>query len=153
MVEMGALAANRNAPAFSEGRIEVDASPEQLWDLLADLERWPSWNPDVRSITVEGPIAEGTVFRWKAGPGTIRSTLRRVERPSALGWTGRTFGIDAIHVWRFEPQGATTLVAMEESFDGLVARLFRGRLQKQLDDSTKSGLANLKASAERRRTS
>ena len=150
---MGALEANRNAPAFSEGRIEVDASPEQLWDLLADLERWPSWNPDVTSVAVERPIAEGTVFRWKAGPGTIRSTLRRVERPSALGWTGRTFGIDAIHVWRFDPHGATTVASMEESFDGLVARLFRGRLQKQLDKSTKPGLANLKAAAERRRTS
>jgi carbon monoxide dehydrogenase subunit G len=153
MVEMGALEANRNAPVFSEGRIEVHASPEQLWDLLADLEGWPTWNPDVASITVEGPIEEGTVFRWKTGPSTIRSTLRRVERPSVLGWTGRTFGIDAIHVWRFAPHGETTVAAMEESFEGLVARLFKRRLQKQLDGTTTTGLANLKAAAERGRTS
>jgi hypothetical protein len=92
----------------------------------------------------------GTVFRWKAGPGTITSTLRLVDRPRALGWTGRTFGIDAIHVWRFEPQGATTMASMEESFSGLVARLFRRRLQRQLDATTKTGLENLKAVAEQR---
>jgi hypothetical protein len=80
------------------------------------------------------------VFRWKAGPGTITSVLRLVDRPRALGWTGRTFGIDAIHVWRFEPRGPTTIASMEESFDGLVAKLFRRRLQRQLDATTKSGL-------------
>ena len=143
------MKANRSAPVFSEGQIEIAASPEEVWDLMADLGGWPAWNPDVKQVLAEGHVAEGTVFRWKAGPGTITSTLRVVDRPRALGWTGRTFGIDAIHVWRFEPRGATTTASMEESFDGLIARLFRRRLQKQLDATTKSGLENLKAVAER----
>jgi hypothetical protein len=37
---------------------------------------------------------------------------------------------------------------MEESFDGLTARLFRRRLQKQLDATTERGLQNLKAAVE-----
>jgi carbon monoxide dehydrogenase subunit G len=142
--------ANRNAPVFSDGRIEIAASPEVLWDLMADIDGWPSWSPDVRSVTVQGDVAEGTVFRWKAGPGTITSTLRLVDRPRALGWTGRTFGVDAIHVWRFEARGSRTIAGMEESFDGLVARLFRRRLQKQLDTTTRASLENLKAVAEQR---
>jgi hypothetical protein len=140
--------ADRRAPVFSEGRIEIAASPEALWDLMADIERWPSWNPDVREASLLGDLAEGTRFRWKAGPGTITSTLRVVDRPRAIGWTGRTFGIDAIHLWRFEPSGDTTVASMEESFDGLVARLLRRRLQKQLDATTKAGLENLKSVAE-----
>jgi hypothetical protein len=143
--------ADRNAPVFSEGRIEIAASPQALWDLMADIGAWPTWNPDVKEVSVHGEIAEGTKFRWKAGPGTITSTLRLVDRPRAMGWTGRTFGIDAIHVWRFEPQGATTMASMEESFSGLVASLFRRRLQRQLDATTKTGLENLKAVAEQRR--
>jgi hypothetical protein len=43
--------------------------------------------------------------------------------------SGRTFGIDVIHVWRFELQDATTIASMEESFDGLVAKLFRFGLE------------------------
>jgi uncharacterized membrane protein len=142
--------ADRKAPVFSEGRIEIAASAEGLWDLMADIERWPSWNPDVREASVLGDIAEGTRFRWKAGPGTITSTLRMVDRPRAIGWTGRIFGIAAIHVWRFETRGDVTVASMEESFDGLVARLFRRRLQQQLDATTRAGLENLKSVAEQR---
>lgn len=142
--------ANRNAPVYSHGQIEIAASPEAVWNLMADIESWPNWNSDVKEVTLQGEIVEGTPFRWKAGPGTITSVLRIVDRPNALGWTGRTFGIDAIHVWRFEPRGETTIASMEESFDGLVARLFRSRLQKQLDATTEAGLETLKATAERR---
>lgn len=142
--------ADRDAPVFSEGEIEVPASPETLWDLMADIRSWPSWNPDVKEVAVGGEIAAGTVFRWRAGPSSITSTLRLVDRPNAIGWTGRTFGIDAIHVWRFEPGGATTVARMEESFSGLVARLLRRRLQRQLDATTKAGLENLKTAAEKR---
>ena len=140
---------SRDAPVFAEGRIDVDATPERLWDLMADIERWPAWNPDVRSVTMRGPLAEGTVFRWKAGPATIESTLRRVERPRVLGWSGRTMGIRAMHVWRFNPSDGRTTASMEESFDGLVARLLRTRLQRQLVASTAHGLQALKAAAER----
>ena len=144
------MRADREAAVFSEGQIEIAAPPGSVWDLLADIERWPAWNPDVTSVSVEGEIVEGTVFRWKAGPGTITSVLRLVDRPHALSWTGRTFGIDAIHAWRFEQRGASTIASMEESFDGLPARLFRRRLQRRLDATTRAGLEKLKEVAERR---
>jgi hypothetical protein len=141
--------ANRDAPVFSEGAIEIAAPAESLWDRLADLENWPAWNPEVKEISVDGPVAEGTVFRWKAGPGTITSTIRLADRPRAIGWTGRTFGVKAIHVWRFEQRGANTVASMEESFEGLMARILRGKLQRQLDATTQAGLRNLKVVAER----
>jgi hypothetical protein len=141
--------ADRGAPVFSEGRIEVSASPEALWDVLADFEKWPTWNPDVDSVTLNGPVAKGTIFRWKAGPTRLVSTLQRVDRPRALGWTGRTMGVRAIHLWRFEPRPGGAVASMEESFDGAVAKLLRRRLQKQLDETTAKGLQALKRAAER----
>ena len=143
------MEADRRAPVFSEGRIAVAASPERVWDILADLESWPSWNADVDAVTLEGPVRPGTVFRWKAGSAKIVSTLREVERPLRLSWTGRTMGVDAIHVWRFEPSGDGVTVSMQESFSGLVARLLRKRLQRDLDATTTKGLEALKAAAER----
>ena len=141
--------ADRGAPVFSEGRIEVSASPEVLWDVLADFEKWPMWNPDVDSVTLNGPVAKGTIFRWKAGPTRLVSTLQRVDRPRALGWTGRTMGVRAIHLWRFEPRPGGAVASMEESFDGAAAKLLRRRLQRQLDETTAKGLQALKAAAER----
>lgn len=77
------------------------------------------------------------------------STLRVVERPTTLAWTGRTMGIDAIHVWRFAPTSGGAIASMEESFGGLVASLLRKTLQRQLDATTKKALEALKAVAER----
>jgi hypothetical protein len=104
----------------------------------------------VRSVSMRGTVARGSEFRWKAGPGTITSTFEQVEAPRRVVWSGRTLGLKAMHVYALEARAATTLVRTEESYDGLVARLFRARLQKTLDGALESGLLHLKAEAERR---
>ena len=101
-------------------------------------------------MDLQGAIAEGSQFRWKAGPGTITSTIQRVDPLRLIAWTGKTLGIDAIHEYRLEARDGKTLVQTEESYEGLVARLFRGPLQKTLDSALEEGLGYLKAEAERR---
>lgn len=141
---------DERAPVVGAGEIVISAVPETIWDVLATIERWPEWNPDVKWVSIEGAVAEGTQFRWKSGPGTLTSTLQQVDRPRLIAWTGRTFGIDAVHVWRLDPRDGTTVVRTEESFDGLVARLFRRPLRKTLAGALDRGLRHLKAEAERR---
>jgi Polyketide cyclase / dehydrase and lipid transport len=130
--------ANRNAPVFSRRQIEISASPETVWDLMADIKDWPSWNPDVREVSVEGDIA-GNRVPVEGRPWDDHFHTPARGRPRSLGWTSRTFGIDAIHVWRFEPRGEMTVAGMEESFEGVTAKLFRKRLQKELDATTLTG--------------
>lgn len=142
-----------DAPGVARGEIEVAAAPEIVWDVLTDIAGWPGWNPDVKSASLEGPLAPGMQFRWKAGPGTITSTLQRVEPPRSIAWTGRTMGIEAVHVHRLEPRGDATLVRSEESWDGLLVRLLRRSLTRSLQRAIDSGLGHLKAEAERRAAS
>jgi uncharacterized protein YndB with AHSA1/START domain len=141
---------NRQAPVVGRSEIEIAASPEAVWSVLTAFERWPSWNREVRSMTVDGSVTPGTVFRWKAGPGTITSTIRRVEAPRLIAWTGTTLGIQAIHYWYLEPRDGRTLVRTEESYEGLVARVLRGFLQKTLDRALTEGLGYLKNEVEAR---
>lgn len=143
---------NEQAPVVGSNEIEIAAAPDVVWLVVTAFERWPSWNPDVKSMSMHGPVAEGTVFRWKAGPGTITSTIRRVEPPRLIAWTGKTLGIDAIHFWYLEARNGNTFVRTEESYDGLVARLLRRSLRKTLDGALADGLRYLKAEAERRAT-
>jgi hypothetical protein len=138
------------AAVSGSDQIEIEAPQETVWEVLATFEEWPSWNPDVKSMSIEGPVAPGTEFRWKAGPGTIISTLQHVDRPRLIAWTGQTFGVNAFHIWRLEPRDGKTFVHTEETFDGLIARLFRGRMRKMLAEGLESGLRHLKAEAERR---
>jgi hypothetical protein len=58
--------------------------------------------------------------------------------------------IAAPPVWRFEPRDGGTPARTEESFEGLLPRLLRGRMQRMLQQSLDSGLAYLRAEAERR---
>ena len=139
-----------DAPVRSKRAIDIAAPPDVVWDVLTQFDRWPQWNPDVKSMSFDGPLAPGSEFRWKAGPGTIVSTLEQVEPPRIVRWRGRTMSIRAIHEWRLEPKDGGTAVETEETFYGLLARLLRGPIQKTLDKSLADGLEHLKREAERR---
>jgi uncharacterized protein YndB with AHSA1/START domain len=139
-----------DAPVRSKRELEIAAPPEVVWEVLTGFEQWPKWNPEVKSMKIDGPVAPGTEFRWKSGPGTIVSTLEQVDPPRYIRWRGRTLSVKAIHEWRLEPANGGTRVETDESFSGFLARLFRGSLQKTLDRSTESGLEHLKREAERR---
>ena len=139
---------DKAAPVVAATEIEIEAGPEAVWEVLTDFGRWPTWNSDVKSMSFGGEVSEGAKFRWKAGPGTITSTIRRVEQPRLIGWTGKTLGTNAVHVYRLEPRDGKTLVRTEESFSGLVARLARGPMQRMLKRSLDTGLERLKARVE-----
>ena len=141
---------NRNAPATADGELRIDADPETVFEVISGIDRWPSWNPDVKSVRVEGPVQPGTVFRWKAGPSTLTSTLRVVDPPREIAWTGTTMGIKAVHVFRFQASDGGTLARSEESWEGLIARLLKGYSRRTLDKGIRSVLAHLKTEAERR---
>lgn len=141
------------APVRSSRSIQVAAPPEVVWDVLTGFADWPKWNPDVKSMSFDGPLEPGSTFRWKSGPGTIVSTLEEVDPPRRVRWRGRTMSIAALHEYRLEPRDGGTRVETEETFSGLLARLMRGSLQKTLDRALEQGLEQLKAEAERRGSS
>ena len=141
---------NRTAPATASGEALIDADPKTVFSVISAIGAWPSWNPDVKSAELDGPLEPGTVFRWKAGPSSLTSTLQVVDPPHEIAWTGRTMGIRAIHVFRFEARDSGTVARSEESWEGLIASLLkrwsRRTLQKGIDDV----LSHLKAESERR---
>ena len=63
------------APVVGRAEIEIAARPEVVWDLLTAFNRWPTWNPEVKSMAVHEPVVVGSTFRWKAGPSTVTSTI------------------------------------------------------------------------------
>jgi uncharacterized protein YndB with AHSA1/START domain len=141
---------DRNAPISASGSVEIAASPLDVWEILADIASWPSWNPDVREARLDGELAIGTAFMWRAGPGTITSVLRSVEPGREIGWTGKTMGIDAVHVWRIQSTPGGSRLTAEESWSGWPTRLMRTRMERTLREAVLSGLYNLKAEAESR---
>jgi hypothetical protein len=143
---------NRSAPATASGETQIDADPQTVFSVIAAIDEWPSWNEDVKSAKLEGPLQPGTVFRWKSGPTSLVSTLQVVDPPNEIAWTGKAMTIRAVHVFRFEPKDGGTLARSEESWDGVIATLLKGYSRKTLDKGIKDDLSHLKTEAERRAT-
>jgi uncharacterized protein YndB with AHSA1/START domain len=141
---------NQTAPVVVRCEVAINAPPEVIWDLLADIDAWPAWNPEVKVARLDGSLAEGVEFHWKTGPSSIDSTVRNVERPSAIGWTGRTTGLAATHVHELRVEGGQTVVSTEESWEGALVSLLRKPARSMLGKSLTLGLQHLKLEAERR---
>src|SRR4051794_20536206 len=138
------------APVTSEQSTEIAAAPEAVWDVLTAVEGWPRWNPDVKSMEIDGEFARGATFRWRAGGSKLVSEVQEAQRGRVAAWTGRTMGIKAVHVYRFESlPGGGTRVTTEESWAGPVARVLRRWSKRTLDSALADGLAHLKTEAER----
>jgi uncharacterized protein YndB with AHSA1/START domain len=141
---------DRAAPVIARVLTQIAADRRTVWDVLTDFESWPAWKAEVRSLSLRGPVAPGSRFEWKAGPGTIKSVFEEVDQPDRIAWSGRTLGIRAVDVYRLEERDGGTQVTQEESWDGLPARLFRSRMRRTLQSNLERGLASLRAEAERR---
>jgi hypothetical protein len=140
---------DESAPAKSTREIRVEAPLDVVWSLITDIDAWPRWNPAVSRAHLAGPFASGSVFRWKSGGSSIVSTLQVVERPRRVSWTGKTFGVAAVHVWDLEAVGMGVLIRTSESFAGWLVRLFPSTFQRLLDNALEEQLRALKVAAEK----
>jgi hypothetical protein len=51
---------NEEAPVVAKVKIEINADPHTVWTILADIEAWPHWNPDIKSVNMDGELKVGT---------------------------------------------------------------------------------------------
>ena len=147
--------------------IEIDARPERVWAVLIDFEKFPDWNPFIRSI--RGNVQVGSRLDVLLGAsGTramrFRPTVKAVVPNRELRWLGR-LGLprlfDGEHIFQIEPLGPIrSRFVQRERFRGLFVPLLarslnrdarRGfeemnrALRERVADSTGSRLATGKA--------
>ena len=107
--------------------IDIDASPEVVWNHLIDVEQYPAWNPFIKNVT--GTINEGaqiatTIQSPGQDPMDFTPTLLVVEPAKELRWLGR-LGIpglfDGEHYFILESISENeTKFIHGENFSGLV---------------------------------
>ena len=61
-----------------EHSIETSVTAQAVWQLWADVERWPEWNAGVEQIELRGPFAVGSTVLMTP-PGDERVELRITE--------------------------------------------------------------------------
>lgn len=104
--------------------IEIAATPENVWAVLADLASYPQWHPVFRSVT--GQLAAGsklTIMTTVPSTGrsmTVKVKVVTVEPGSELRWASKLLGI-TISERRFllSPSGGGTLLVQAATYRGL----------------------------------
>ncbi len=64
--------------ADNQRSVETSASPAAVWKIWSDTSTWAEWNPDVQSMTLNGPFAAGTSGTMKTKQGTRQVQLTEV---------------------------------------------------------------------------
>lgn len=107
--------------------IGIRSTPEHIWRILTDGEKYPSWNPVV--LGIEGKIApnQKVMLRSVASPGrSFPLTVTTFEPGRKMVWTG------AMPLGLFKGERTFTLASkglgmveftMAEEFSGLLAPL------------------------------
>lgn len=112
-------------------QIEINATPERVWNVLSDTASFPKWNPFIQKLS--GTLRKGTtieVFLKPADGGgmMIHPALLNVQPSRELRWLGRLWlpGIfDGEHIFEIEPVDADRVrFVQREQFNGILVPFF-----------------------------
>ena len=142
---------NTTAPVKCSKKITINTDSKKVWKVLTNIDKWSTWQTDISKSKLNGELKSGTTFDWKTNGLKIHSTLHTVEPISQFGWTGKTFGMFAIHNWTLTEKNNKTTVEVNESMEGLLAWLFKKSFNKNLENGMQRWLELLKRECEKQK--
>jgi uncharacterized protein YndB with AHSA1/START domain len=107
--------------------IDIDATPETVWSVLVDLERWPSWTASTNSVTRldSGAFELGSAVRVKQP--RLPTAVWRVtafERGTSFTWVTRSPGLETSGRHTVVPRASGGVTVVLEAWQsGALARL------------------------------
>jgi len=114
--------------------VRVSAAPERVWEVLVDVENWPSWTPSVMSITRldEGPLRIGSRVRIKQPRlPVVTWTVTELSPAASFTWVAAGPGFRTTASHRIRPGEPGSIVTLVLDQDGLLGQLI-GRLMAGL---------------------
>jgi hypothetical protein len=134
--------------------VDIAATPQQVWAVLADLDAYPQWNPFIRSAS--GQLAKGATLTLRLVPAqgramTFRPKVLAAEPGLLLRWIGRLImpGIfDGTHQFALDDMGGHTRLTQSETFRGVLVP-FTGKIIAQTEADFRALNQALKQRAQR----
>ncbi|GAB2968415.1 SRPBCC family protein [Saccharothrix stipae] len=121
-------------PYTLRASIEIDATPDEVWSVLTDLDAYDEWNPFIVSSsgTVEVGATLTNTMRDATGETTFTPTVLTVTPGRELRWQGKV-GLGAVfdgeHSFLIEPvRPGRVRLTQTEHFSGVLVPFFRGQL-------------------------
>src|SRR5215216_207427 len=133
--------------------IEIEATPERVWQVLTDFAAFPEWNPFMTRAEGTARRGERLTIRMQPDGGramTFRPTVLEAEPNRHLRWVGRVVVprvFDGEHSFTIERvgEGEVRLIQQEE-FRGILVPL----MAKSLDRNTLPAFEKMNHALKRR---
>jgi len=129
-------------------QIRIEASSEEVWQVLTDFETYSTWNPFIKSI--KGNVAEGERIKVHIEGMKFKPKVLAFTKGKELVWLGHFLFkglVDGKHSFVLveNADGSTTL-EHSESFSGILVPLFK----KKLMEDTKAGFERMNVALKQR---
>lgn len=132
---------------FIEETRQINATPDQVWAVLADVERWPQWTTSMTTVTPLGDGPFGAGSKAKVKQPRLRATTMTVtsfEPGKAFTWETGAFGgkVIAIHEIAPDADGGTRIRLALQTKGGLTALMgpLFGKLSREYVNLEADGL-------------
>jgi hypothetical protein len=133
-------------------RVIVQASPDAIWRVLADVERWPTWTPTTLQVDplTPGGLRVGARYRVtqpKLRPGIYEVTECTPHR--AFTWVQKVPGATMVADHRFSAADASgTEIELSFATEGLFGGFIGSMYGKLIADYVATEARSLKARCE-----
>ena len=134
------MGTNPSSPAYCRQETFIEASPKEVFDVIAQLNQWPEWQSGVKMIHADHPLECGATFKWNNSGMQINSRVTRIEEGKMICWTSKAIWIKARISWVLEEEDHGCHVYYEQIIEGLGAEL----MKKPLVNSMKTTLLELR---------
>jgi uncharacterized protein YndB with AHSA1/START domain len=134
--------------------IEIEASREEVWDVISDLARVPEWVTIHDGFTEDPPhsVEEGTRFGQKLSVGgksfEVTWTATTVDRPNRLEWSGDgPTGSSARATYQLSPIDSGTRFDYGNEFDlpgGVIGDAAAKAVEPRSQEEAEQSLLKLK---------
>ena len=118
-------------------QVDIQASPERVWQVLTDFAAYPEWNPFITRVQGTARVGERLTNRMQpvgARGVTFRPTVLEATPGVRLRWLGRLLApgiFDGEHSFTIEPLGEDQVrLVQQEQFRGLLVPLMAGSLDR-----------------------
>jgi len=143
------LPINKSAPVIARKEMLINAPVEQVWHKLTSIKDWTKWQSSISYTQIDSLPNKGVPFTWTSDGISFHSVIHTNNKFQGFGWTGTTWGAQAIHNWYFITEGDKTKVIVEESLQGLLVDILTDYFQNNLNTGMQISLNELKISCER----
>ena len=125
-----------DADFYVHNKIQINAKPEVVWNLLIQAEQWPDWYSGMKNVELlssESESLENSInFKFSTMGQNFQGVIREFIPHQRLAWETKNKKLGAYHAWLIIQSANGCLLITDEVQKGKLAKLQKVFLPNKL---------------------